>query len=167
MKYQQLANQPVDYLTKVKKETAVKPVKKVTPFTSDEARQEKKNFKQYLREVEECQNSNDEFSDIQMIGTSSITKKGNLVEAVFKTHDKAGTSVVLTIDEEDFDALLKLARGTTDTIVDRVDLNEDLYSGYLEWHVTRSSMDNLVFEKSDGTVSGQFNFRDVVRRLHK
>lgn len=152
------------YLTKVKKDMPSKGAAK--PFKNDnvqEQRHEKINFKQYLRDLKEEQNSTeDEFTDVELLNIAQAYRQDireaddSLVEQLRIVNFGGAFETQLAIYEEEWNEVVDLGRGESMTITDS-------YGD--RWYLTRSASNHLVVESHDNEYSGKFEFDLVVKRL--
>lgn len=149
------------YLTKVKKEqTTVK-----THFVNESGesqRHEKINFKQYLRNIKEQQNSDDDFQDIIRLTTQAILKHSiyNTLVRTINFGEGLITDLgegTLNINESDWDDIASLEKDDSITIRDEYDSR---------WYVSRSLDNQIVFECQDEDFNGKLNFDDFVKHLN-
>lgn len=149
------------YLTKVKKE---QPKKAAKPSSSDsvyEQRHEKINFKQYLRDLDEQQNSDDEYSDIPLLTTTIATLEGvrqaddSLIENL-RCFDLGGDDATIKIYQEDWNLISELNKDESMSIVDS--RNDRIF-------ITRSLSNHLVIECQDYGFNGRLKFDDVIKKL--
>jgi hypothetical protein len=160
------SHQPVEYLTKVKKVKSVKTVKKgFVNESSVENKFAKMNFKQYLENIKEEQNSSDEFTDIPLLTLSAATIRIKHYEEANKTpHPVLAISLgpnkgTLELDEIDMDDILSLGKDESFTVIDE---QSDC------WHITRSINNQLIIESreySEIEFSGKFKYDDIVKKL--
>ena len=149
-----------EFQSKVKKEKPKKDVPSVSEAAQDK-RHEKINFKQYLRNLQETQNSDDEFTDIPMLTEAQLIRDtdglhGGPDEPAIRSIQFDGEDSKLTITEEDWAAIKQLEKDDSITIVD--EYND-------RWFVQRSLNNQLVFESQEYVLAGKFYFDEFIKKL--
>jgi hypothetical protein len=147
------------YLTKVKKEKTTK-TKSFVNESGEDHRHEKINFKQYLRNIKEQQNSDDEYSDVPLLNTNSLVKEDirdadDLLEYVDRFVDFGDSELKLLITEADFEAIQNLDKDDSITI----------YTDDYRWYASRSLNNQIVFECQEISLSGKLNFDNFIKRF--
>jgi len=139
-----------EFETKPKIEKVIKAPPKISEAIQEQ-RHEKINFKQYLRELNQDQGVDDEFADILAMSTSTVHK-----EALTASIDFGGEDGKFIITEEILDDIKLLEKDQTITITD--EFNDC-------WYISRSLINQLVFESQEYALSGKFNFDDFIKKL--
>ena len=148
MKYSTLV-QTAPYLTKVKKEKSTGRSFNEINKVAEEERHEKLNFKQYLRSVKENL-VDDDYADLQVISINAFSVDSRCANVKFSP------LVSAKFCAEEWDIVSSLRRDEMQVIMDESEV---------EWEITRSITDQLVFECRNLDIAAKHDFNKVMNKI--